>query len=217
MVVVLLTYLAWRRRLRRTWILPITIALLLAAAPYLVFIVQYGSPVPNTAGQLALLEDGARVVGWANAERLSFSAYALQFVRDFVKGWMPTLAPRAAIHDAMLAIPLAAVACALAGIALSMRRVLRVQETALDVIVVAGALSIAGTFAVHVTYSYGRHLATGWMMDAYPRYYLPLAVIVPLASLSLLAAIERPRLRTALVGFLIAGPVVFRLLGAPLE
>jgi hypothetical protein len=217
MVAVLLTYLAWRGRLRRTWILPITIALLLAAAPYLVFIVQYGSPVPNTAGQIALLEDGARVIGWANAERLSFPAYALQFVRDFVKDWMPTLAPRAAIHDAMLAIPLAALACALAGFALSLRRVLRVQETTLDVIVVAGTLSIAGTFAVHVTYSYGRHLATGWMMDAYPRYYLPLAVIVPLAGLSLLAAIESPRWRTALVGFLIAGPLVFRILGAPLE
>jgi hypothetical protein len=53
-------------------------------------------------------------------------------------------------------------------------------------------------------------------MDAYPRYYLPLAAIVPLAGLSLLAAVEAPRRRAALLAFLIAGPAVFRVFGAPL-
>ena len=54
-------------------------------------------------------------------------------------------------------------------------------------------------------------------MEAYPRYYLPLAAIIPLAAVSLLAAIERPRIRAALTGFLIAGPILFRLLAAPFE
>jgi hypothetical protein len=54
-------------------------------------------------------------------------------------------------------------------------------------------------------------------MDAYPRYYLPLAAVVPLACLSLLAAVESMRMRQLLVGFLVAGPIVFRLLGAPLQ
>ena len=107
----------------------------------------------------------------------------------------------------MLAIPVAALGCALAGIALSLRRLWRRQETALDVVVVAGTLALAATFAIHVSYSYGRHVATGWLMDAYPRYYLPLAAIVPLAGLSLLAAVEAPRWRAALLAFLIAGPV----------
>ena len=57
------------------------------------------------------------------------------------------------------------------------------------------------------------HVATGFLMEAYPRYYLPLAAIIPLAAVSLLAAIERPRIRAALVAFLIAGPILFRLLG----
>ena len=69
--------------------------------------------------------------------------------------------------------------------------------------------------AVHVYYSYGRYAATGWLMDAYPRCCLPLIAIVPLACLSLLAAIETPRWRNGLLAFLIAGPIVFRLLGAP--
>jgi hypothetical protein len=58
-------------------------------------------------------------------------------------------------------------------------------------------------------------VATGWLAGAYPRYYLPLAAIVPLAGLSLVEAISAPRWRMALLTFLIAGPVIFRILGAP--
>jgi hypothetical protein len=53
-------------------------------------------------------------------------------------------------------------------------------------------------------------------MGAYPRYYLPLIAIVPLACLSLLAAVQAPRWRNGLLAFLIAGPVLFRIFGAPL-
>jgi len=69
---------------------------------------------------------------------------------------------------------------------------------------------------LHVRHSYADHLATGWLMEAYPRYYLPLAAIVPLAALSLAAGIADPRWRSALLGFLIAGPILFRIFGAPL-
>jgi len=110
----------------------------------------------------------------------------------------------------------AALGCALAGCAVSLRRLWRREEAALDVAVIAGGLALAATFAVHVGYSYARYAATGWLMDAYPRYYLPLVAIVPLAGLSLLAAIDTPRRRNALLAFLVAGPVIFRLFGAPL-
>ena len=129
---------------------------------------------------------------------------------------MPTLAARSAFNYAMLAIPVAAIGCALAGVAVSSRRLWRRTDTALDVVVCAGALALIATFAVHIGYSYQRHLATGWLMDAYPRYYLPLIAIVPLAGLSLVAGIAHPRWRAALLAFLMAGPVLFRLLGAPL-
>ncbi|MFX7620793.1 hypothetical protein ABTJ52_20550, partial [Acinetobacter baumannii] len=59
------------------------------------------------------------------------------------------------------------------------------------------------------------HVETGWMMDAYPRYYLPLAAIVPLACLSLLAAVP-PAMRRPLAGFFIIQPILFQLLGAPI-
>jgi hypothetical protein len=129
---------------------------------------------------------------------------------------MPALGARSVFNNAMLVIPVAALACTLAGVALSLRRLWRREETALDVVVVAGAYGIAATLAIHVFYSYGRYAATGWLMGAYPRYYLTLIAIVPLACLSLLAAVQAPRWRNGLLAFLIAGPVLFRIFGAPL-
>jgi hypothetical protein len=211
-----IAYLLWRQRLSWTALMPIALAFALAAAPYIIYAVQYGSPTPQTPAQIALLQDGARTAGWADLPRKSFPAYIVYFVIAFVADWMPALGDRNVLQYSMLAIPVAALGCALMGIALSLRRLWRRQDTALDVVVVAGTVALVATFAIHVTYSYGRHLATGWLMDAYPRYYLPLAAIVPLAGLSLLAAVEAPRRRAALLAFLIAGPAIFRVLGAPL-
>jgi hypothetical protein len=211
-----IVYLMWRQRLRWSLLVPIALAFALAAAPYIIYAVQYGSPTPQTPAQIALLEDGARTAGWADLPRKSFAAYIVYFVIAFVADWMPALGDRNALQYSMLAIPIAALGCAVAGIALSLRRLWRRQETALDVVVIAGTVALVATFAIHVTYSYGRHLATGWLMDAYPRYYLPLAAIVPLAGLSLLADVKAPRMRAALLMFLIAGPALFRVFGAPL-
>ena len=211
-----IAYLLWRQRLSWSALMPIALAFALAAAPYIIYAVQYGSPTPQTPAQIALLQDGARTAGWADLPRKSFPAYIVYFVIAFVADWMPTLGDRNVLQYSMLAIPVAALGCALTGIALSLRRLWRRQDTALDVVVIAGTIALVATFAIHVTYSYGRHLATGWLMDAYPRYYLPLAAIVPLAGLSLLAAIDAPRWRAALLTFLIAGPAIFRVFGAPL-
>jgi hypothetical protein len=211
-----IVYLMWRQRLRWSLLLPIALAFALAAAPYIIYAVQYGSPTPQTPAQIALLQDGARTAGWADLPRKSFPAYVVYFVIAFVSDWMPALGERNVLQYSMLAIPVVVLGCALAGIALSLRRLWYRHETALDVVVIAGTMALVATFAIHVTYSYGRHLATGWLMDAYPRYYLPLAAIVPLAGLSLLAAVETPRRRAALLAFLIAGPAIFRVFGAPL-
>jgi hypothetical protein len=216
MLGVVIAYLLWRRRLSWSALMPIALAFALAAAPYIIYAVQYGSPTPQTPAQIALLQDGARSAGWADLPRKSFAAYIVYFVIAFVADWMPALGERNVLQYSMLAIPVVALGCALAGIAVSLRRLWRRQETALDVVVIAGTVALVATFAIHVTYSYGRHVATGWMMDAYPRYYLPLAAIVPLAGLSLLAAVEAPRWRAALLAFLIAGPAIFRVFGAPL-
>jgi hypothetical protein len=211
-----IAYLLWRRRLHLSLLVPIALAFALAAAPYIIFVVQYGSPTPQTPAQIALLADNARAAGWTDLPRNSFPGYFVYFIIAFIADWMPALGDRNALQYSMLTIPVAALGCALAGIALSLCRLWRRQDSALDVVVIAGTVALVATFAIHIPYSYGRYLATGWLMDAYPRYYLPLAAIVPLAGLSLLAAVEAPRWRGALLGFLIAGPAIFRVFGAPL-
>jgi hypothetical protein len=211
-----LLYLLWRRRLPWLWFLCAALAFLLALAPFAIFFLQYGSPTPDTPGLEAMLREGARAMGWADAPRLSFPAWTIHFLSEFVAGWMPTLAPRSAFNYAMLIFPVAAMLCALAGLALSLQRLKRQNETAIDVLVIAGMLAIAVALACHIVFSYRHHLATGWMLEAYPRYYLPLAAILPLAGLSLLGAVHDLRLRNALLALLIAGPVLFRIFGAPL-
>jgi hypothetical protein len=211
-----IAYLLWRRRLHLSLLVPIALAFALAAAPYIILVVQYGSPTPQTPAQIALLADNARAAGWTDLPRNSFPGYFVYFIIAFIADWMPALGDRNALQYSMLTIPVAALGCALAGIALSLRRLWRRQDSALDVVVIAGTVALVATFAIHIPYSYGRYLATGWLMDAYPRYYLPLAAIVPLAGLSLLAAVEAPRWRAALLAFLIAGPAIFRVFGAPL-
>jgi hypothetical protein len=216
MVSAVMAYLLWRKRLPWTWTIAAVLAFALAAAPYVIYIAQYGSPTPETPAQIALIADGARAAGWSDLPRKSFPAYLGYFIVALIVDWMPTLGDRNAFNYAMLIIPAAALGCALAGLALSLRRLWRRQETALDIVVIAGALALAAMFALHVGYSYSRHIATGWLMDAYPRYYLPLAAVLPLAALSLLGGIEAPRWRAGLLAFLIAGPVLFRIFGAPL-
>lgn len=191
-------------------------AVAIAAAPYIVFIIQHGSPTPETPAQIALLDEGARAAGSADLPRKSFPVYLASFMLAFVADWMPVLGARSVFNYAMLTVPAAALACAAAGVAVSLRKLWRRRETTRDVVVIAGAAALAVTVAIHVAYSYDRHLATGWMLDAYPRYYLPLAAIVPLAGLSLVGAIEAPRWRAGLLAFLITGPILFRIFGAPL-
>jgi hypothetical protein len=199
-----------------TWLAAAAFAFFLAAAPYLIFFIQYGSPVPPTRALLATVEEGVRQFGWAALPRKSFAGYLLYFSGEFIANWMPTLADRNAFQYATLAIPVAALLCAAAGLIVSVRRVWRREETKLDVVVIAGSLGLAMIVPFLIGYSYSYYVATGWLAGAYPRYCLPLAAIVPLAGLSLAQAINPPRWRATVLGLMIVGPVLLRIFGAPL-
>ncbi|MDB5531760.1 MAG: hypothetical protein JWO28_75 [Hyphomicrobiales bacterium] len=210
-----LVWTLWRGRFQAWWIVPIAIAGMLAVAPYVAFIVQYGSPAPATAGQIAMIKMGAHVGGLDVAPRMSPGHFVVHFVASFVSEWMPVLEPRNALNYMALSIPVAAILVAFAGLVVSLKRMARGDEGAIDIVVAAGALAFTVTFVIHIFFDYRYHVPYGWT-SVLPRYYLPLAALVPLAGLSLLAAIKQPRMHAVLIGFLIASPVLFRLLGAPL-
>ena len=211
-----LLWLLWRGRLPSRWVGLIVVATLLALAPYVALFVQYGSPTPRTPGQIAMIKSGALAVGWDSAERMMPASYAAHFVSEFVLEWMPILKPRNALNYAALAIPITAALCAFVGFLVAVQRIAYEKAGPLEIVVAAGTLAFAGTFFIHAIFGYQLHAEFGWQATAYPRYYLPLAAIVPLAGLTLLGAIKQPSARAMLLFFLVAGPLVFRLLGAPL-
>jgi hypothetical protein len=210
-----LALLATRRRPVGFDLLIVACSLIVAASPYLVFVLQYGSPAPNTPAQSALLTNGAAVAGWADAPRMSPAAYVVFFLKSLLMGWIVVLPPLSALDLSLLALPAAIVLISLAGLGLSIRALIDRRAQPADFIVVAGMGAIALTLAIHMAFSYQRHLQTGWMLDAYPRYYLPLIAVVPIAALGLTSTVRHQRLKMALVSFLAATPIVLfgRLLG----
>lgn len=209
-------WLLWQGRLQPRSIVLIAVAMLVAAAPYIALLAQYGSPTPRTAGQIAMIKAGAIAVGWDGAERMPALRFAAHFLSEFVLEWIPTLKPRNALNYAALAIPIVTVLCAFAGVFVSARRIAQQQPASLHVLIVALGLAFAATFLVHGIYAYRLHTEFGWLTSAYPRYYLPLAALVPLAGLALLEAVKQPSARAILLVFLIAGPVLLCITGTPL-
>jgi hypothetical protein len=209
-----LAAMVWRGRHRGWWLPAAFCAALIAAAPYLVFWAQYGGPAPDTPGQIALLKSTAPEIGWEHAPRQDFPAYAATFATSFVAQWMPTLAERGPFQYAMLAAPILALACAFAGLAVSARRLRRGEDPSAT-LVVAGFAALGVTFLCHLFFSYRHHLAYAYIADAYPRYYLPLGALVPLAGIALLSEIRSPAWRAQLAALLIGGPVALALFGAP--
>jgi hypothetical protein len=205
---------AMRRKVSRVDFLIVAGSLIVAAAPYLVFIIQYGSPAPDTPAQSALLTSGANVTGWANEPRMAPVAYVVFFLKSFLIEWMPVLRPRNSLQLALLTLPATVILVSVAGWVVSARAILHGRQRPLDFLVVAGMASIALTLAVHIAFSYQRHVQTGWMMDAYPRYYLPLIAIIPMAALTFSSTIQSDRWRMVLVAFLIGAPIAFQVFGA---
>jgi hypothetical protein len=208
-------YLVWRERAKLWWSIPIAFALVLAAAPYLYFIAIYGSPAPATQAQTAMLISGSHLAGWSST-RLSFPDYFIRFTAQLIEQWMPSLVSRNNFQYAMLVIPVIFVFTGFLGLVQALRHQMKSREAPIDVMIIAGAFALIITLICHLAFSYDHHLATGWLLDAQPRYYLPLAAIIPLGCLSLLSADIPQRIRNYLLALFLAGPLVFRLLGGPL-
>jgi hypothetical protein len=209
----LLLYLLARPKIARLQLSLALAAMALAAAPVVALWLEYGSPAPDTPGQHALLVSGSNLTGWADQPRLGAYEYALHFVSNFVAGWKPLLSERTPLQSLMLLLPSITVAFALISVMILARELFRSKRADPEALLaVAGAAAVAATFLVHVAFSYRRHLETGWMMDAYPRYYLPLVFVIPLATMMFVRSMAAPRARRAVAGFLVGAPMLFGLI-----
>ncbi|AWN34525.1 hypothetical protein [Methylobacterium radiodurans] len=204
-----------RGRLPAAALVPAAVALALSAAPYAVLLVQYGSPVPEVPGHLAMMQEGAQAAGWDGA-RLGFPAYLLNFAALFAVQFMPVLTEPGPVGTVALVLPLALMGLSLAGGGAALARLGAGRPHPLDPLAVAGWAAIGLVLAAHVRFGYLNHLDTGWRLDAYPRYYLPLAGITVVACACLLAGLPEGWARRAILTVLAGGPIAFSLLGAPL-
>lgn len=223
-----LAIMVWRHNCQRWWLPVAVAAALVAGAPYLVFFAQYGSPAPASPGQIGLLTNPLpfdELTKGATAT-LSFPAYALAFVKAFIREWEPVPVERTPLQIATLAVPVFALICALAGARSAAAHLWRKQASPTDIVVVVGLAVAFITAAIHMVFSYRHHVEYAFVEgvptysyapDAYPRYYMPLGAIVPLACLLFLASLRASRLHTAFGSALIAAPIALILLGSPSE
>jgi hypothetical protein len=213
----LLVLMTMKRPANKIDIAIVAVSLIAAAAPYIVFALQYGSPAPNTPAQIDLLRNGANVAGWDTEPRMGPVDYTIVFLKKFLLEWMPSLRPRNSLQQALVIFPGVTVVLAALGAMLSLRSFLTDRSGNSDPIVLAGMLATIATLAIHIMFSYQRHLQTGWMMDTYPRYYLPVIAIIPMAAITFANAIQSSRARTGILSFLIAGSLIFGVFGAPID
>lgn len=223
-----LAVMLWRQSCQRWWLPVAAAAALVGGAPYLVFFAQYGSPAPTSPGQIGLLTNPLpfdELTKGATAT-LSFPAYALAFVKAFIREWEPVATERTPLQLATLAAPVFALICALAGARSAAARLWRKAPSPTDILVVVGLAVAFSTATIHMVFSYRHHVEYAFVNgvptysyspDAYPRYYLPLGAIVPLACLSVLASLRKSWLHTAFASALIAAPIALILLGSPSE
>lgn len=223
-----LAIMVWRQSYRRWWLPVAAAAALVGAAPYLAFFMQYGSPAPETPGQIGLLTNPLPFDELTKdaTGTLSFPAYILAFAKTFIREWEPVVIERTPLQLAMLSTPVVALICALAGAKGAATRLWRKEGSPTDTVVVAGLAVVLVTAAIHMVFSYRHHVHYGFVEgaptysyspDAYPRYYMPLGAVVPLACLLFLASLRKTRVHAALTSALIAGPVALIIFGSPSE
>lgn len=152
----------WGRRPDFRGLSSLALVGLAASVPYGVYLVQYGGPTPDTAGQTAMLKAYIVEFGWNRLDRVGLVDYLFN-------------AP------AMFAVQLGAGAFTLlAFMALCLapftafRKPADETEAVASAVVRAAMLATVAVLVLHLAFAYRRYEALGWLGDLYPRYYFPL-------------------------------------------
>ncbi len=134
---------------------------LLCALPYLYLWMEYGSPVPNTPGQIYMLTHKPEAQAIAVLPRLDF----LHFVPMALGRFFSQFATREMTPLALIALIFSY------GYFL-----LQPDKHANPVsrMMLASLIATLIVLAIHLVFSYQRYLEYGWLRDSLVRYYFPL-------------------------------------------
>ena len=142
--------------------------------------------VPTTRDKL--LQNVADGLGDLAAGNLTITAGREQVV-DFVQQEGRTVDE--VVVTGAKAAPLASLLLAGGGLLIAIDSVRRGSREPAAMLVLCGASATLVVLAIHLDFTFARHLETGWLKGIYPRYYFPLLVIIPAAC-----AIAVARLRS---------------------
>jgi hypothetical protein len=169
----------WRSLASRRVLIGLAFAAL-ALLPYVHFWAEYGSPAPYTTGQAAFLEERLAEIPKWRQQRYDLPRYVSHFFVSLLLFWSPLL-PRTGFEFMLLVAPLSCLALAAAGFLLAVRSVRRGSRDPAEMLVLCGVIAIAAVLAIHLGFTFARHLETGWLKGVYPRYYFPLLAVLPAA------------------------------------
>jgi hypothetical protein len=131
----------------------------ISAIPYLLFMIEFGSPAPATAGHLAMISAGS-----PTAPRVGFAEYLVNSLVDAVDNAGPDTRYTYTVFCMVTALSaFAAWRSPRQDNTLVFRQVARSTVVATVIMV-----------TIHLAFSYQRHLEFGWQTELYPRYYFAL-------------------------------------------
>lgn len=128
--------------------------------------------------ELFATHPNAVVHGWKSGLHLGFIGYAYRFAWWLLADWNPIFETDSLLHLAILLVPLVLLVLT----ALAWFGNLRPRHDQ-DEVIVAGGIALIAVMPLHLLFSYRMYRAVGSPpLDAFPRYYLPLALsLIPIA------------------------------------
>jgi hypothetical protein len=204
---VIFLLLQWRdvgRGPSRRFVVVLAAFVTLASMPFLYFLAKYGSAVPITPGfvseyrrvaELFAAHPDAVVNGWRSGEQLSFIGYASQFAWWLLTDWNPIFGTGSLLNLAVLVVPVALLALTALAWFGNLRR-----GHDQDIVILAAGLALIAVLPLHLLFSYRMYREVGSPpFDAFPRYYLPLALSLIPAAVCWLVVRARERLQVMFI------------------
>lgn len=135
---------------------------LIVSIPFAAYLVQYGGPTPDTAGQTAMLKAYVAEFGWDRVPRVGLVDYLINAPSMFA----------VQLGKAFWVFPLFLALCVAPFTAFG--KPADAREAVVSAVVRAAMVATVLVLCLHLAFAWRRYEALGWLGDLYPRYYFPL-------------------------------------------